>query len=51
MIPYNIAYDFPFTYLGRRLRWVALAMPLERPQVLPHDPLPSSMVCTALSQS
>ena len=29
----------------------AAAMPLERPQVLPYDPRPSRMVCTASSQS
>ena len=38
---------FFYKYLGWRLRRVALAMPLERRQVLPHDPRPSPMVCTA----
>jgi hypothetical protein len=38
---------FFYKYLGWRLQRVALAMPLERPQVLPHDPRPSPMVCTA----
>ena len=51
MLPYNVAYDFSYKYLDWRLRRVALAMPLERPQVLPHDPWPSPMVCTASSQS
>ena len=46
MILYDVAHDIAYTYLGRRLRRVALAMPLERPQVLPHDPRPSLMyVC------
>jgi hypothetical protein len=51
MIPYDVAYDFSYKYLDRRLRRVALAMPLERRQVLPHDPRPYQMVCTASSQS
>ncbi len=51
MILYNVAYDFPYKYLGLRLLLVALVMPLERPQVLSHDPMPAQMVCTALSQS
>ena len=57
-IPYDVAYNiatYDVTYdiacLGRRSRRVSLAMPLERPQVLPHDPRPSRMVCTASSQS
>ena len=42
---------FFYKYLDWRLRRVALAMPLERRQVLPHDSRPSLMVCTELSQS
>ena len=51
MLPYYVAYDCSYKYLDWHLRRVALAMPLERPQVLPHDPRPSPMVCTASSQS
>ncbi len=47
MLPCNVAYYCSYKYLDWRLRRVALVMPLERPQVLPHDPRPSQMICTA----
>ena len=49
IVTYDVTYDI--ACLGLRSPLVALAMPLERPQVLPHDPRPSRMVCTASSQS
>ena len=53
-IPYDLACDihtydmtYDIAYLGLRSRQVALAMPLGRPQVLPHDLRPCRKVCTA----
>ena len=53
-IPYDLACDidtydmtYDIAYLGLRSRRAALATPLGRPQVLPYDPRPCRMVCTA----
>ena len=53
-IPYDLACDietydmtYDIAYLGLCSRRAAMVTPLGLPQVLPHDPRPCRMVCTA----